>query len=125
MTRTIQAPGIELREIDKSDYGKEDHSLTSTTVLACGFASKGPNYMINWINTIQNFIETYGEPESDEERYFYNAAAEVLTKGGVFLGARLPYNNAALTSYSSMDFDVDFHPVKMSEYGEFSSDIKS
>lgn len=109
MTRTIQAPGIELREIDKSDYGKEDYSLTGTTVFTCGFASKGPNYVINWINTIQNFIDTYGAPETEEERYFYNAAAEVLTKGGIFLGARLPYNNEAKYSYAATDFVVDTH----------------
>ena len=124
MTRTIQAPGIELREIDKSDYGKEDHSLTSTTVLACGFASKGPNYVINWINTAQNFIDTYGAPETDEERYFYNAAAEVLTKGGVFLGARLPYDNKALTSYSSVDFSLNFTPMSIQASTKFSDDIK-
>ena len=121
MTRTIQAPGIELREIDKSDYGKEDYSLTGTTVFACGFASKGPNYMINWINTIQNFIDTYGAPETTEEKYFYNAAAEVLTKGGIFLGARLPYQNDALTSYSSTNFTIDESPTYISADNELSN----
>ena len=95
MTRTIQAPGIELREVDKSQYSKQDYSLVGTTSLVCGVASKGDNYNINWINTTQNFLDTYGAPETEEEKWFYNAANEVLTKGGILLASRLPYCNEA------------------------------
>ena len=125
MTRTIQAPGIELREIDRSEYGKEDYSLTSTTVFACGFASKGPNYVINWINTIQNFIDTYGSPETEEEKYFYNTAVEVLQRGGIFLGARLPYNNEALTSYASIDYSLNMSLGDISDADVFPREISS
>ena len=124
MTRTIQAPGIELREIDKSEYGKEDHSLTSTTVFSCGFASKGPNCVIQWINTIQNFIDTYGVPETDEERYFFNVAAEVITKGGVFLGAKLPYNNQAKNSYACTDFTVESNIEQFANNSTIDNNLK-
>ena len=43
--RRIQAPGIELNEIDRSQYNKTDYSLPNAPVcLICGFADKGENY---------------------------------------------------------------------------------
>jgi len=45
MTRHSRlSPGIETNEIDRSDYGKTDYSITGTTVLVCGFADKGEDY---------------------------------------------------------------------------------
>lgn len=44
--RTINAPGIELREIDRSKYGFQDNSLPNApVVLVTGVASKGENYI--------------------------------------------------------------------------------
>ena len=44
--RTINAPGIELREIDRSKYGFQDNSLPNApVVLVTGVASKGENYV--------------------------------------------------------------------------------
>lgn len=49
--RTITAPGIELREIDRSRYNAQDNSLPNApTVLVTGFADKGENYYPQWIN---------------------------------------------------------------------------
>jgi len=43
--RRIQAPGIEINEIDKSAYNEQfDESLVDTTSLMCGFADKGQDY---------------------------------------------------------------------------------
>jgi hypothetical protein len=44
--RTIEAPGIEVHEIDRSSYDKTtDYSLPNAPVcLITGFADKGENY---------------------------------------------------------------------------------
>lgn len=39
------SPGIELNELDRSQYNiKENYSIVGTTVLLNGFADKGENY---------------------------------------------------------------------------------
>lgn len=122
MIRTIQAPGIELREVDRSDYNKQDYSLVGTTSLVTGVSDKGDNYNINWINTIQNFVDTYGAPETEEEKWFYNAANEVLTKGGILLAARLPYKNVANdgTKMAYADYSIDVSYTELSANSELS-----
>ena len=106
MIRSIQSPGIEIHEIDRSQYDREDYSLVGTTSLICGFADKGPDYTINWINTVQYLQEVYGVPSTEEERYFYNACVEILQKGGILLGAKLPYENRAKNSYACVEYSL-------------------
>jgi len=46
-SRTIEAPGIELKEIDRSQYQKPDYSLPNAPIsLITGFASKGEDYTV-------------------------------------------------------------------------------
>lgn len=114
MRRTIQAPGIELRETDKSQYNKPDYSIVGTTSLVCGFADKGENYVINWINTIQNFEEVFGRPETEEEKYFYNASNEVLKKGGILLASRLPYINDSKDHFTYVEYQGSYQSDELS-----------
>ena len=115
MRRTIQAPGIELRETDKSAYNKPDYSIVGTTTLACGFSSKGESYQIKWLNTLQDFEDTYGAPETEEEKFFYNAAAEVFTKGGIFFGAKIPYDNESKDKYTYTEYKLADSYIDVSE----------
>ena len=107
MIRQIQSPGIEIHEIDKSQYDRQDYSLVGTTSLVCGFADKGPDFNINWINSVQYLQDVYGVPTTEEERYFYNACVEILQKGGVLLGAKLPYKNKAQNHYAFVKYSID------------------
>lgn len=56
-SRNINAPGIELREIDRSAYSTQDNSLPNApVVLVTGVADRGNNYFPQWINTRQTFV---------------------------------------------------------------------
>lgn len=93
-SRTINAPGIELREIDRSRYEQQDNSLpNSPVVLVTGFAEKGDNYYPQWINDKQTFFSKFGYPSTEEEKYFFNACAEIIDRGGTCIACRIPYNN--------------------------------
>ena len=93
-SRTINAPGVELREIDRSRYGIQDNSLPNAPiVLITGFADKGENYFPQWINEKQAFFQKFGYPTTEEEKYFFNACMEVLDRGGICIACRLPYDN--------------------------------
>jgi hypothetical protein len=46
-THKLEAPGIELREIDRSQEQKTDYSLPNAPAcLVTGFASKGEDYTL-------------------------------------------------------------------------------
>lgn len=111
MSRRIQAPGIEINEFDRSAYDsqKTNNSLTDTVSFVCGFADKGENYTTKWINSKNNFLNTYGYPTNEPEQYFYNAAVEVLNKGGILLTSKLPYNNDSLNKYNTVTYSLETH----------------
>lgn len=120
MLRRIDAPGIQLNEIDKSQYDSmPDYSIVGTTCLICGFADKGENYSIKWINTIQTLVDNYGYPQTEEERYFWNACAEVLNRGGICLAAKLPYDNPALDTFPYVDYKIS-DPVYIDKDSKYS-----
>jgi hypothetical protein len=61
ITRKIQSPGVEINEIDRSQYNKVDYSLPNApTSLMFGFASKGEDSTFKWINSKSTLDETYG-----------------------------------------------------------------
>lgn len=83
-----------------------DYSIVDTTCLICGFADKGQDYAIKWINTLQTLVDNYGYPQTEEERYFWNACAEVLNKGGICLAAKLPYSNLAHQTLPFVEYKI-------------------
>lgn len=95
-----------------------DYSIVGTTCLICGFADKGENYSIKWINTIQTLVDNYGYPQTEEERYFWNACAEVLNKGGICLAAKLPYDNPALDTFPYVDYKIS-DPIYIDSDSEY------
>ena len=113
--RTIQQPGIELNEIDRSNYDKPDYSLPNAPIcLATGFASKGNDCSIEWINSTATLDSTYGKPTNEYESYFYNAMYEVLNRGGACIASKLPYDNLAKDKYAYVEYiasglDADYY----------------
>lgn len=106
--RTIQAPGIQVNEIDRSQYNvAADKSLpNSPTCFIAGFADKGDDYTIYSIPSKEAFEEKYGYPQTEAERYFYNGSLEILNKGAKLITAKLPYCNNAKDKYSYVDYSV-------------------
>lgn len=107
--RHIQAPDVEINEIDRSQYGgRRDYSLPNAPVcLMAGFADKGQDYVINWVNTNVKYEDLYGVPTNEAEKYLYNSANEVLTRGGICLVAKLPYWNLAKDKYTYTSYTLD------------------
>lgn len=114
MPRKIQSPGVEINEIDRSQYGKVDYSLpNSPTLLVTGFADRGEDYALQWMNSKPTLDETYGTPTNEFERYFYNAICEVLNRGGTCVAAKLPYLNDSFGKYNYVDYDVQLCSTQM------------
>ena len=118
---TIQAPGIEINEIDLSFYDFPGPREETTNVYVTGFASKGLNYTpykFTSRNTAQDIINTFGVPENEAERYFYNACVEVISKPKTVLYAsRLPYANTSISTIVGAEYIV-------SSVGSISSDYQ-
>ena len=90
--RTITAPGVEIKEIDKSQYSP---AMVGTACYIMGFSDKGEPYRPMEFTSRASWQSYYGEPDNEAERYFYNAAVEVLNNNGRLYCARLPYDNPA------------------------------
>lgn len=94
--RTIEAPGVEIKEIDKSGYTP---AMTGTRCYVMGYATKGEPYAPMEFTSKAAWQSYYGDPDNEAERYFYNACSEVINQNGVLYCARLPYDNE---SYNKM-----------------------
>lgn len=73
--RTIDAPGVEIKEIDKSGYAP---AMTGTKCFVMGYANKGEPYFPMEFTSKAAWQIYYGDPETEAERYFYNACTEVI-----------------------------------------------
>lgn len=101
--RTITAPGVEIKEIDKSGYSP---AMTGTACYVMGFAGKGEAYNAMQFTGRSAFVTYYGEPTNEPERYFYNTCMEVLNQNGVLYCARLPYDNESFEKAVAFKYDV-------------------
>ena len=101
--RTILAPGVEITEHDRSSYAT---SMTGTGCYVMGFANKGELYTVNQFTSKSAWLAYYGEPTNEAEKYFYNAAIEVLNEGGQLYCSRLPYANDATNKVVVSEFSV-------------------
>lgn len=131
MARRIKAPGIEINEIDRSAYSDaSDNSKIGTAALIYGFADKGDDYDVKRVYTMEQFTNTYGTPSTEAERYFYNAAYEVMDQGGVLYTSKLPYDNTVLDMVSYTQYKIDdsvtpvFSPFEIASQKIFSNDIQ-
>ena len=106
-SRTIENPGIEVNEIDRSQYEKVDYSLQNApVVLTIGYATQGENTSLTWINSKVTLDDTYGKPTNEYEKYFYNSIYEILKRGGICIAARLPYDNDSCKTYNFVEYNA-------------------
>jgi hypothetical protein len=103
--RTITSPGVEIKEIDRSQYVKTE---TGTKCFVMGFANKGEPYVPMEFSSRTAWLNYYGEPDNEAERYFFNACMEVMNQNGVLYCARLPYDNQARDKMVAHKYNVQF-----------------
>jgi len=77
--RTINSPGVEIREIDLSTRAV---TPAGTNVFAAGFAPQGPTYEIVELSSLTEFETVYGTPTNAAERYFYYSVRQLFGAGG-------------------------------------------
>ena len=103
MTRTLTAPGIEVNEVDKSDYAP---IMTGTNCFVMGFTAKGEPYTPMEFTSRNAWISYYGIPTTEAERYSYAAACEVLDQHGKLIFARLPYDNESYSKAVGFKYEL-------------------
>lgn len=112
--RTITAPGVEIKEIDKSGYSP---AMTGSTAYIMGFANKGEAYQPMEFTSRPAWVSYYGEPDNEAERYFYNACVEVLNQNGRLYCARLPYDNASFEKIVGYKYTVNANKQELTKLG--------
>ena len=114
--RTIQSPGVEIRESDLSLRTAQ----TGTTTYIAGFASQGPTDEVIGLGSISEFEQIYGTPKTPAERYFYHSARAALNSTGSLLVNRLPYgpgngqgfgSKISLLAYPAVVYDAALSSV--------------
>lgn len=98
--RTIKAPGVEVNEIDLSQYSLRYDFSNTTMVMLNGFTDRGDDYMTDIVTSIKGFTDKFGSPTNEAERYLYNAVKETIRGGGVPVVSRLPYSNNSFEKYT-------------------------
>jgi Phage tail sheath protein subtilisin-like domain/Phage tail sheath C-terminal domain len=118
-TRTIQSPGVEIREIDLSTRAI---TPVGTNVLVTGFAPQGPTYEIVELASLSDFQTVFGTPTNAAERYFYYAVNQLFIAGNnpTIKAVRIPYGANAgegtSSNYSALAFPVIAIPSDVGTY---------
>lgn len=109
--RKIQAPGVEINEIDVSQYNGLDLN-DSTVILLNGFTDKGENMATKIVTSMVDFTNTYGYPTTEAERYLYNGVKQTLIHDGIPAITKIPYLNKSLSTYSCCTYRLgDTHTL--------------
>ena len=99
MARTIQSPGVEIREIDLT---LSPVIPVGTNIFLAGYCNKGPTDEVVQITSVQELEQVFGTPTNPAEKYFYYSARQVLngSSGNLFVN-RLPYGKGVGEGYGS------------------------
>lgn len=112
MIRTLQHPGVEINEIDLSQYTAREGQ---TRFLIPGFSSAGEELTPVEITSKGSFIDTFGEPSTDAEKYFYYATANVLDEQGAAICIKLPYQDTR-DQYNAVKIGFTHHQISALGY---------
>ena len=107
-TRTIQSPGVEIRERDLSLRIPQN---VGTNVFLAGFANQGPIDEVIKISTRDELEQIYGTPTNSSERYFYYSVRELLNSPANVYTFRLPYGDGNGDGFGSR-FSALVYPAK-------------
>ena len=100
MARTIESPGVEIREVDLS---LRTQTPVGTKVLLHGFASQGPTNELIQVSSSDELEQIFfggTGPTNAAERYFYHSAKEILNSPATLLVTRLPYGSGDGTGFN-------------------------
>ena len=107
MARTIQSPGVEVKEVDLS---LRPNLPIGTTVFIPGFSNQGPTDELLSISSLSEFEQVYGLPTNAAERYMYHSVKAVFQSPANVLVSRLPYGTGAGSTVADR-YSVQVYPV--------------
>ena len=119
MARTIQSPGVEIKEIDQSIRPVVP---AGTNVLITGFADRGPTDEVIQVTSRSEFLDIYGNPTVPAELYLSSTANALFQSPANIFVYRMPYgdnrgigfgNNYSVLAYpaSAVSIDNDLNTV--------------
>ena len=114
--RTIQSPGIEIREIDLT---QRPAAPLGTSVFIPGFSNQGPTDEVLNVGTFSDFEEIYGKPTNSAERYFYHSVKQVFNSDANVYVSRLPYGANDGLSDASNKYTALVYPVISPKTSDF------
>ena len=113
MARTIQSPGVEIREIDQSIRPVVPNG---TNVLITGFSDRGPTDEVIQVTSFSEFSDIYGDPTVPAELYLSNTARTLFNSPANVFVYRIPYgenrgigfgNNYSVLAYPASAVAID------------------
>lgn len=108
MARTIQSPGVEIREVDLTLRPVVNQG---TSVFVTGFAAQGPVDEVLEPTSISDFEQVYGVPTNAAERYFYHTVKAALQSPIQLKVTRLPYGVAKGEGFEAWKYSALVYPV--------------
>jgi len=105
--RTINSPGVEIRERDLS---LRVPAGAGTNVYVAGFSDQGPFDEVVDITSLTEFENIYGTPKTPAERYFYHTVKSTLNSTARLKVNRIPYGNGSGQGFGSL-YSVLGYPV--------------
>ena len=106
--RTIQSPGVEIREIDLTQRPAEP---LGTSVFIPGFSDQGPTDEVLNVGTFADFENIYGKPTNAAERYFYHSVRQTFDSDANVYVSRLPYGSGNGLSDAANKYTALVYPV--------------
>lgn len=107
-TRTINSPGVEIREKDLSLTAPPN---VGTNIFVTGFAATGPLDEVIKITTREELDLVYGPPTNSAERYFYYTVNELLNSPSNIYTSRLAYGSGGGVGFGSR-YSALAYPVR-------------
>ena len=114
--RTIQSPGVEIREIDLT---QRPAAPIGTSVFIPGFSNQGPTDEVLNVGTFSDFEEIYGKPTNAAERYFYHSVKQVFNSDANVYVSRLPYGAGNGLTASENKYTALVYPVVSPDVKDF------
>ena len=108
MARTIQSPGVEIREVDLTLRPVVNQG---TSIFITGFSNQGPVDEVLEPTSISDFEQIYGLPTNAAERYFYYTVKAALQAPIQLKLTRLPYGEAKGEGFEAWRYSALAYPV--------------
>ena len=109
MARTIQSPGVEIREVD---FTIRPVTVEGTSVFLAGFANQGPIDEVLQPGSVTEFEQIYGAPTNSAEQYFYQTAKAILGSSPArLLTTRVPYGSSRGEGFENWKYSALVYPA--------------